>query len=400
MYFVRIAFETIASEKEVGLRILMVQDSLGTGGAERSNADLSYYLRAQGHAVKVVVLRSREDGVQKEVLAAGLDVVFLTTGSAWSQAKALRKILDSWRPNIVHAVLFKASMRARLAQIGPRRFPLVESLVNTTYDPARLSDPALSWLKLKGYQLVDAITAHLFTDHFHAITETVSRHHQRAWWLPSKQLSIIPRGRQPNPYIGRADLRQHYQELWGIAAEDFVIITTGRQEFQKGQVHLLRALALARKRGLTNFKYLMLGREGYATAQINQTITDLALAPYVIQAGHRSDVEKILSIGQVFAFPSVYEGLGVSLIEAQAAGLPILCNDIPVFREVTRPGENAWLIPVSHTEAWAEALLRLSREADTRMHMGQLGQQHFLANYQLDKVHKRMLDLLKNHARA
>lgn len=383
------------------LKSLLVINSFYTGGAERASIDLYEYLNNNG--VDVLIVKLSDAVLEHEINSLDIryKVKVLKSISRKKKLLELKNIIDEYQPNIVHAVLFDASLYCRIVKTScSHKFSLVESLVNTTYDPIRLLDPNINWLKLKAYQLLDAATAHLFSNHFHAITETVGQHHQKAWWMPSKRITVIPRGRMPNVHRGNGALRAHYQEELAFDPQDFIIITTGRQEFQKGHAHLLRALYLVRERGLHKFKYIMLGRQGHATPEINRLINEMQLASHIIQLGHRQDVEQILPIGHVFAFPSVYEGLGVSLIEAQAAGLPLLCNDIPVFREVTRPGENAWLIPATDTAAWADALLRLSESVEIREKMGAISLQHFNDNYQLDVVHKRMMEFFIQQTRS
>ena len=59
------------------MKILFVLDSLGTGGAERSTGDLWYFLRGEVVILRIVVLGKRKEGIEKQILAAGFDVVFL-----------------------------------------------------------------------------------------------------------------------------------------------------------------------------------------------------------------------------------------------------------------------------------------------------------------------------------
>ncbi len=380
----------------MALKLLFIQDSLGTGGAERSNADLWYYLQEQDVTLKVIVLRKRTEGVQKEVLERGIDVVFLPPGSLITHSRKIANLIKDFQPHVVHSVLFKSNLRTRLAKLFGARFVHVESLVNTTYDDSRLQDPAVNKFKLRSYQLLDALTVNLFTDALHAITEVVANHYQQKLRIPTRKMKIIPRGRYENTYLKQAtQLKTAYQQQLAFDKEEFLIISTGRQEFQKGHIYLLDALSFLKKQGFTTFKYIILGREGHATPAIEERLNLHDLKNHVIRLGHRNDVEKILAIGDVFAFPSLYEGLGVSLIEAQAAGLPIICNDIPVFHEVTRPQENAFLIPSQDTKAWANKLFELAQKPSLRRSMGAISLEHFNENFILDDVHERMLNYFK-----
>ena len=77
--------------------------------------------------------------------------------------------------------------------------------------------------------------------------------------------------------------------------------------------------------------YLMLVGEGELKTSIQDKVRTLGLEDYVIFTGLRSDVNELLQAMDVFLFPSLYEGLPVSIIEAQAAGLPCLISDkVPI----------------------------------------------------------------------
>ena len=90
--------------------------------------------------------------------------------------------------------------------------------------------------------------------------------------------------------------------------------------------------------------------------------------------GHRTDVPEILSRAQIFCLPSAYgEGLPKAILEAMAAGLPVVTTDVPGCREAVQHGENGLLVPSRDPQALADALAKLLRDPARCQRMGQRG---------------------------
>ncbi len=90
--------------------------------------------------------------------------------------------------------------------------------------------------------------------------------------------------------------------------------------------------------------------------------------------GYRTDIPEILSHAQIFCLPSAYgEGLPKAILEAMAAGLPVVTTDVPGCREAVRHGENGLLVPSRDPRALAKALARLLRDPACCRRMGQRG---------------------------
>lgn len=147
----------------------------------------------------------------------------------------------------------------------------------------------------------------------------------------------------------------------GIPPDAFVIGHVGRFEEQKNHALLIEIAAEIAKRE-PNMRLLMLG-DGSLRPSIQQKVSELNLSDHVIFAGVRPDVPRLmLGAMDVFLFPSLYEGLGLVLIEAQAAGLPCVFSDVvPEEADVVRPLVQRISLsqPVS---AWAEAVMAATKQ--------------------------------------
>jgi len=368
----------------------MVIDGLGAGGAEMSTALLCDYLHDNAVSFEIVCLQKKKIGVQESMLAKGYKIYFINNLSYVRQVFFIKNLIQKNQYDIVHSILLKSNLRVRFARMLTK-FVHVESLVNETYSDYRLSDPQVNKFMLRQYLLVDKLTAGRFVDHFHSITETVKKHYVEKLSIRPDKISVIYRGRKPF----RNDIVPFKRADLGIGETDFLIVNTGRQEFQKGQLYLLKALDQLIRIGHKNIKLLLLGRNGNVSNELNQFISQKNLSGYVIFAGHRSDVMSILSTADLFAFPSLYEGLGGALIEAQAAGLPIICNDLAVLKEVVQENKNAKLFSSLNIDSITDAILFFINHPEKKEEFGSESLKNFELRFQLDDIHGQMLALYK-----
>ncbi|WP_295889011.1 glycosyltransferase family 4 protein [uncultured Thiohalocapsa sp.] len=107
--------------------------------------------------------------------------------------------------------------------------------------------------------------------------------------------------------------------------------------------------------------------------------------------GHRTDMPAVLAQAHIVCLPSYREGLPTILIEAAAAGLPLVATDVPGCREVVREGENGLLVPPRNAEALAEALARLAADAALRAAYGRASRRLAEAEFGIGRVAEETL---------
>nr|WP_294776574.1 glycosyltransferase family 4 protein [uncultured Flavobacterium sp.] len=379
------------------MKVLFIQDSLGTGGAEKSNSELWYFLRDKNISLKITVLEHRQKGIENEIVSAGFDVTFIDHQNLWQQVNSIARIIKEYQPDIVHSVLFRATLRTRLAKLKVSFFHL-ESLVNCTYDPIRFADPKVNKWGLYFYKFLDRITQIKGTDKFIAITNEVREHYSQQLGIPLSKIAVIYRGRKANPFLNqKAEVRQALLEELKFSPNDIIMTHVGRQEFQKGHLELLQAIkSIDTQLCESNCKFIFCGRDGNNTPDIEAFLAQNKIKTHLSFLGHRHDVNQILAASDIFVFPSKYEGLGGSLIEAQAAALPIVCSNIKVFEEVVIDQCNALMYQLGDSVDLAQKMIHLVQSDSLRLQMGKASLANFEEKFQLENVNCQMLDAYKN----
>jgi glycosyltransferase involved in cell wall biosynthesis len=112
----------------------------------------------------------------------------------------------------------------------------------------------------------------------------------------------------------------------------------------------------------------------------------LGLADVVTFAGIRSDVPQILAALDVFVLPSLWEGMPNAILEAMAAGLPVVATAVGGTPEVVADGKTGLLVPSHNPAAMAEAMERLLRSPDLRHRMGQAGREQVLQHFTVERM--------------
>ena len=383
------------------MRVLHLINSLGQGGAERSLAEMLPHLSQRGVESTVVCFEQRNDGFHREVVELGFEVHVMPPAGLPTNVRRVRGLLGRLQPDLMHTTLFDADVVGRFAAAGTS-VPVVGSIVNMSYDPVRLADPRITKWKLEAARMLDGWTARHLCDHFHAITEAVSRSATKHLGIPSERITVIPRGRDPQRLgTDSPGRRAVTRERLGISPDAPVVINVGRQEYQKGQQYLLEALDRLRRHGHPDVVLLVAGRSGAESPRLEDMVQQLGLESSARFLGHRDDVPDLLACADVFAFPSLFEGLGGSLIEAMALGVPIVASDLAPIREVVDP-ESARLVPPGSSDALADAIAGLLQDPAAAELLRANGKRIFRERYTLRAVSDATVEMYRSvaqHAR-
>ena len=175
-----------------------------------------------------------------------------------------------------------------------------------------------------------------------------------------RKYEFIPNGIDIEKFRFNDEVRKKIRKDLDIE-DTFVVGNVGRLCYQKNQEHLLEVFA--RLQAQRPDSVLLLVGEGELKAELQQQVEKLGVADKVIFYGVTDKVEKLFWAMDIFAFPSRFEGLGIVVVEAQAAGLPAVCSDnVPDEAVVTDLVQRVKLS--AGADNWVESILNCQVNLD------------------------------------
>lgn len=171
-----------------------------------------------------------------------------------------------------------------------------------------------------------------------------------------KNYYFFPNGIDLSAYVYNQQIREDYRRIFNVENK-FVIGHVGRFHEAKNHLFLLEVFAKVHKKRPESV--LMLVGDGDCSEQIQNKIEELGISQAVILTGSRSDVPQLLQAMDIFVLPSLWEGLPVTVVEAQAAGLPCLISDrITLDVDIT---DLVKRLAINDQNVWVETLLKATK---------------------------------------
>jgi len=168
------------------------------------------------------------------------------------------------------------------------------------------------------------------------------------------------------------------------------VLMVARLDPIKDQVTLLKAFAAV---GTAGWQLQLVG-DGPNRSSLESLTIEMGLNPVDVFLGYRNDVPELLGQADLFAFSTTHaEGFGIALIEAMAAGLPVIASDVPACREVLRGGAAGKLLPPGDVLVWSQYLEQFFFDAELRHRLGQNASTH-AGLYNIQHIATRWTQLL------
>jgi glycosyltransferase involved in cell wall biosynthesis len=177
----------------------------------------------------------------------------------------------------------------------------------------------------------------------------------------------------------------------GVAGRRHVVTTVGKLHPQKGHRYLIEAVP----RILAQFPetVVLIAGEGALRSQIEEQIAQAGLNDAVRLIGVRRDVARIYAISDLFVLASLWEGMPNVVLEAMAAGLPVVATDVDGTREAVLDRQTGLLVPPADAAALARAICALLGDANVRARMGAAGRERVHNQFGLDDTVRRFEQL-------
>lgn len=173
------------------------------------------------------------------------------------------------------------------------------------------------------------------------------------WMFRGAPFQVLNNAIDAKEYTYNSKKRAVMRKKWGVESDELLVGHVGRFSLQKNHSFLLDIFNEVQKKQPA--KLILVG-DGELSSEIQKKIASLNLKNKVIMTGTRTDVPDIMQAMDVFVFPSNYEGLPVTMIEAQASGLPCLISDkVPIECKKTDLVQQLSLS--AGAEIWANAVV-------------------------------------------
>lgn len=370
------------------MKVLLVINRLeDNGGAEVSTGLLLRALQGRGVEFTVATLHGdAELDARTELEARGVRFHRCPPGTA-ARLRSLQELVVDVRPDLLHSTLFDADTAASLVGAW-NGVPVLSSVVNATHSRSAAASAPAPW-KLTVARWLSTAQLRWGTSHVHAITDVVADEARARLHVAADRLTVVPRGRDVPPPTDRSHRRAARREL-ALDVDAPVVLNVARHEAQKGHDLLVDAMRLVVDAEPTAV-LLIAGREGHETAALRRRIDDHGLGDHIRLLGVRTDVARLHAASDVFAFSSRWEGLGGAVLEAMAAGTPVVAFDVPTMVEVVR--DTGLLVPAFDRRAFADAVLDVLRRPDAAGERALRARHRVTERYSADAVALRMAEL-------
>jgi glycosyltransferase involved in cell wall biosynthesis len=203
--------------------------------------------------------------------------------------------------------------------------------------------------------------------------------------LPAERVAVIYNGIDLTRYEGVGPERAAVRLEIGVDANAFLLIQVARLDYLKDHATAVRTLErVVRQRPEAR---LVLVGDGPERQKIAQLVDELGLGGHVRFLGQRGDVPRLLRAAEVFLLTSISEGIPLTIIEALAAGLPVVATRVGGMTEIVEEGQTALLAPAGDGAALAEHVLRLAAQPALRAALAERGRAVAVAKFSEPQMH-------------
>jgi len=211
--------------------------------------------------------------------------------------------------------------------------------------------------------------------------------------IPARRVGVIYNGINTPENGDSGQDRDALRRELGFARGDFVILLVARLDYLKDHATAVKMMrrVIAERPGAR----LVLVGDGPERGAVQQLVEMNQLGAYVRFLGLRKDVARLLKASDLFLLTSISEGIPLTIIEAMAAGLPVVATRVGGVAEVVAEGQTGLLAPSGDDTVLAAQVLHLADDPDLCRRMGRLGQERARTVFSESQMHARYLELYR-----
>lgn len=345
-----------APDHDRRIRVLWLIKGLGPGGAEQLLLLAAKVADRERFDYRLAFVRPDKTHLVPEFVELGLVPERLGEAGrgrfAW--VPQLRRVMGE--VDVVHA---HSPVLASVARVLSRTIP-------ASRRPAVVVTEHNEWTShRRPTRLLNALTARLDAHHWAVSQQVQDTVHPRLRTGFEVLIHGIDTTVLPHDPATRARVRA---EL-GVADDEVLSLTVANLRKNKDYPNLLRAARLAVD-AEPRLRFAAVG-QGPLEAEVKALHAELGLGDRFLLLGFRRDVHDLMAAADVFTLGSAHEGLPVAIMEAFAAGLPVVATAVGGVPTQVRDGEHGLVVVPGDAQALADALVRVARDADLRARMGE-----------------------------
>lgn len=310
------------------------------------------------------------DELEKE----GVEVIVMRrkSGLDFSLILKLAGMMKERKIDIVHAYnagpFFYGSLAAKISRIP---------VCIVSFTALSIAIDSRTWKKRLQNKLCSYLVEKMVT-----VTEGMKADFARRNGIPPGKIDVIRYGVDFNKYNIQMNIKNG-REKFGIKPSDIVLGTIARLVPEKGHVYLFEAIKEVAA-SCPEIKLILVG-DGPLHFELEKSAERLGIAENVKFFGYHSDIPELLSLFDIFVLPSVFEPFGIVLLEAMAAGKPVIATAISEIPKIVADGKTGILVPPKDASALSSAIVELVRDPHKRQMMGKNGMERVVGEFSLEK---------------
>ena len=358
-------------------RVTYVLTHLAYGGAETQVVELCRHVRALGWEPSIVSLMSPTGLTERlDELAIPYSDLGIPRGALRPRlVTGLRRELLRRQPTVVHSHTLPANFAARAVR------PLLSV-------PVLVTSAHNIWeggfLRMLFYRFTDRL-ADLTTN----CSEAAVQRYVDIKAAPADRIRYMPNGIDIDRFAPDPARRAALRQRLGLG-DAFTYLAVGRLTEQKDWPNMLDAAA----RALRPTDRLLVVGDGELREEVAAGIARRGLSDRVLMLGIRTDIADLMRASDAYVMSSAWEGLPIVLLEASAAGLPLVATRVGGNDQLVRPSKTGWLVPPRAPEALADAMVAVRQlPARERALMGVAARAHVARTYSMSAIAREWVTL-------